>query len=201
MHKQEIPETLSPLLQTLLLYAPQSEEEAADRKQLLSFLRCFPQNCLARDNAFGHFTGTGFVVSRDLTRCLMVYHNIYDSWAWTGGHADGDPDLLAVALREAAEETGVKAVPLLKTPVSVEALTVQGHYKRGNYVSAHLHLNVTYLLTADEAVPLKVKPDENSGVCWFTREEMAKNCREQDFVKIYQKLFRRADELRAQGVL
>ena len=65
----------------------------------------------------------------------MVYHNIYRSWSWTGGHADGEADLLQVALREAAEETGIAALqPLQKEPVSLEILTVDGHEKGGNYV-------------------------------------------------------------------
>ena len=66
----------------------------------------------------------------------MVFHNIYRSWSWMGGHADGDRDLLAVARREVMEESGVKALRLLSPEIfSLEILTVDGHIKRGKYVS------------------------------------------------------------------
>jgi len=103
---------------------------------------------------------------------LLAYHNIYDSWAWLGGHADGDRDLLSVAVREVREESGLEEVrPLSADLYSVEILTVDGHEKRGRYVSSHLHLNVTYLLEADPAAPIRSRPGENSRVGWFGLEE------------------------------
>ena len=81
----------------------------------------------------------------------MAHHNIYRVWAWTGGHADGESDLLSVALREAREETGVThLLPLSADIMSLDILPVWGHVKRGRYVTAHQHLNVSYLLVADE---------------------------------------------------
>ena len=102
----------------------------------------------------------------------MAYHNIYDSWAWLGGHADGEEDLLKVALREVREESGVQnSRPVTDGIFSLEVLTVDGHVKKGAYVSSHLHLNVTYLIEADEHDPVFIKPDENSGVGWFALDE------------------------------
>ena len=120
----------------------------------------------------------------------MIYHNIYHSWSWTGGHADGETDLLAVAMREAMEETGVKTItPVSEDIFSIEILTVDGHIKRGKYVPSHLHLNVTYLLEADEAEVLHIKQDENSGVAWFTLEEALEKCSEPWMIEwIYKKL-------------
>ncbi len=120
----------------------------------------------------------------------MVYHKIYDSWSWTGGHADGEPDLLAVALREVREETGVKTVfPLSDDIFSLEALTVDGHEKHGQYVPSHLHLNITYLLEADEKETLTVCKDENKAVAWFSLEDALRASTEPWFVaRIYRKL-------------
>ena len=105
-----------------------------------------------------------------MQQTLLVYHNIYDSWSWIGGHADGERDLAAVAMRELTEETGVaNAQPVDCGPggiYSLEVLTVDGHVKRGAYVSSHPHLNVTYLAVADPREPIRMKPDENSGVRW-----------------------------------
>ena len=101
----------------------------------------------------------------------MAYHNIYDSWSWLGGHADGERDLLSVALREVEEESGLTAVrPVREDLFSLEILTVDGHEKRGAYVPSHLHLNVTYLLEAEDGQSLRSKPDENQAVAWFGRE-------------------------------
>ncbi len=61
----------------------------------------------------------------------MIHHNIYKTWAWTGGHADGDPDLIHVAIKEAIEETGVKHFHVVSEEIlSLDVLTVDGHIKK-----------------------------------------------------------------------
>ena len=151
-------------------YQPWNEQESADREVLLARMRR-GEELYTRDNPDAHFTASAWVVSPDRKQVLMAYHNLYGSWAWLGGHADGERDLLQVALREAEEESGLKNVrPVSPEIYSVEVLTVDGHIKRGAYVSSHLHLNLTYLLEADEKDELFVKPDENSGVRWFSPE-------------------------------
>ena len=80
----------------------------------------------------GTVTASAWVVSPDRTQVLMAYHNLYDSWSWLGGHADGDRDLLAVSMREVREESGLTAVrPVSPHIYSLEILTVDGHEKRG----------------------------------------------------------------------
>lgn len=158
------------LAEQLRLYRPFNEQEQADQALIL---RCFrgPEDLFSRQSRLAHMTASAWVVNPGRTKVLMAYHNIYRSWAWLGGHADGERDLLQVALREAAEESGLKNVrPVSPEIYSVEVLTVDGHIKRGAYVSSHLHLNLTYLLEADEKDELFVKPDENSGVRWFSPE-------------------------------
>ena len=155
------------LMEQLSAYVPYNEQEARDRALLLECLRREPE-VLTRQNPLAHFTASAWIVNPARTRVLMAYHNIYHSWSWLGGHADGESDLLAVALREAREESGIRSArPVLENIFSLEALTVDGHEKRGAYVSSHLHLNVTYLLEADEEEALSIKPDENSGVRWL----------------------------------
>lgn len=153
-------------------YIPDCEQEELDKAFFLSFAAENP-DCLSRDNDTAHFTASAWVVTPERDRVLMVYHNIYNSWSWTGGHADGEADLAAVALREVQEETGVKSARLVTgEPMSLEILTVDGHMKKGKYVHSHLHLNLTYLMEADPRDELFVKPDENSGVRWFTLGDM-----------------------------
>ena len=159
------------LMRQLRAYRPWNEQEARDRDLLLARLEA-GESLLTRENAAAHLTASAWVTSPDRTRVLLAYHNIYDSWAWLGGHADGEADLLSVALKEAREESGLTTVrPLSEDIFSLEILTVDGHEKRGVYVSSHLHLNVTYLLEADPAAPMTCKPDENSRVGWFPLDE------------------------------
>lgn len=129
------------LLEQLERYEPYNEQEARDRALLLRALR-EEADVFTRENDRMHMTASAWVTNEAHDRVLMAYHNIYDSWAWLGGHADGEEDLLAVALREVREESGVKhARPASENIFSLEVLTVDGHEKRGAYVSSHLHLS------------------------------------------------------------
>lgn len=152
-------------------YKPWNEQEAKDKELILKLCRQHP-DILHRDSQAAHITASNWIVNPGKTKVLMVYHRIYDSWSWTGGHADGEGDLLAVALREAREETGcTKIKPLSEEIYSLECLTVNGHQKNGEYVPSHLHLNVTFLMEADEEETLVPKADENLAVRWFTLAE------------------------------
>ena len=169
-------------------FTPSGDPERRDRELLLAALDTLDAP-LTRDNPFAHFTASSWIVNPARTRVLMAWHNIYRTWAWTGGHADGDSDLLAVALREAREETGIESIrPVARDIYSVEILPVNAHVKRGRFVSAHLHLNVTYLLEADDAQPLRPKPDENSAVAWLPKDEAAENSEEPFMAIVYRKL-------------
>ena len=176
------------LRERIAAYAPCNEQEAADRRMMLRAIDTLDEP-LSRENGFAHFSASGWIVNPDRTRVLMAWHNIYKTWAWTGGHADGEADLLSVALREAREETGVQALrPVTEEIYSLEILPVNPHVKRGRFVSAHLHLNVTYLLEADDRQPLRVKPDENSAVAWLPLAQAADNRDEPHMAVIYRKL-------------
>ena len=156
------------LIEELEAYQPWNEQEERDRAELLRRLKS-GEELYSRENRSAHLTASAWVVSPDRQRVLLAYHNLYDSWAWLGGHADGDRDLLAVALRETMEESGLTEVqPVTPDIYSVEILTVDGHEKRDIYVPSHLHLNVTYLLEADPAAPVRCRPEENSRVGWFS---------------------------------
>nr|WP_142411672.1 NUDIX hydrolase [Clostridium sp. Marseille-P7770] len=182
MNRQELEEQIR-------RYLPYNEQEEADKVLILDWIRNH-DDAFLRENVVAHMTASAWVVNEDRSKVLMVYHNIYHSWSWLGGHADGEPDLLAVAIREVKEEAGIKEVrPVSEEIFSLESLTVDGHVKRGKYVSSHLHLNVTYLLEADSDEAVSVKADENSGVAWFTPEEALKKSTEPWFVeRVYAKL-------------
>lgn len=174
-------------------YVPRDGQEAADREMILDYIARFPDTILTRENKIAHITSSGFVVNGDASKVLMAHHNIFRVWAWTGGHADGETDLLSVALREAREETGVVHIlPLSAEIASVDILPVWGHVKRGEYVCAHQHLNVSYLLVADEKDPLQNREGENSQVAWLDAERMLELTNEWQMDYVYTKLLDRA---------
>lgn len=172
---------------TIEHYRPCNEQEARDRLQMLQF--CDAPDILLRQNEEAHFTASAWVVNPARDRVLMLYHNLYQSWSWSGGHADGEADLPAVALREVQEETGLTALTLVSDAIfSLEILSVAAHQKRGKEVPAHRHLNCTYLIEADDTAPLRPKPDENTAVGWFSLEEAVAASSEEQMQPIYRKL-------------
>ena len=177
------------MIQKIREYKPFNEQEERDREVLLRLLSGVG-DVYSMENLTAHMTASAWVVNENRDKVLMAYHNIYHSWSWLGGHADGERDLLAVALREVGEESGVIHVrPLSEEIFSLEILTVDGHEKRGKYVPSHLHLNLTYLLEAREGDALSMKADENSGVAWFGLEEAVKASTEPWFKeRVYGKL-------------
>lgn len=177
-------------------YEPFNEQEEKDKVLILDWIMK-NENAFSRENVVAHMTASAWVVNKDRSKVLMVYHNIYDSWSWLGGHADGETDLLAVAVREVQEEAGITSVhPVSEDIFSLESLTVDGHVKKGRYVSSHLHLNITFLMDADSEENVSIKTDENSGVAWFAPEEALQISTEPWFVEhVYTKLIKKADLL------
>lgn len=108
------------LKENLEKFVPYNEQEETDKRIMLKYLKDF-DDVLTRQNEYGHFTSSAFILNKERTKLLMIYHKIYNSWAWTGGHSDGDNDLLYVAMNEAKEETGIKNVrPISKDIYSIE---------------------------------------------------------------------------------
>lgn len=174
-------------------FVPQNEQEKSEKRVILDYIKKFPGNILLRENEFAHMTSSGFIMNKNLDKVLMIHHNIYNTWAWTGGHADGDNDLLYVAKKEAEEETGVSNIyPLTEKMMSLDIIPVWGHVKRGKYVATHLHLNSSYILIADEGEKLIINKEENSGVRWIPAKEIDKYSNEPQLITIYNKLIERA---------
>lgn len=174
-------------------YKPTNRQEASDKNIILNYIDHFYKNILTRENKIAHMTSSGLILNKSLDKILMIHHNIYKTWTWTGGHADGDHDMLKVALKEAKEETGVfNIVPLMKDLASIDIIPVYGHIKKGGYISAHLHLNTSYALIADEEEKLIVNEEETSGVKWIEFDRLEEYSKEPYLIGIYHKIISRA---------
>ena len=173
-------------------YIPFNEQEEKDKELFLKYINQF-DDVLTRNNEFGHLTASAFVLNKEHTKMLVVYHNIYDGWIYPGGHADGEEDLLSVALREVEEETNLKATVLDNKIYAIQSLSVKGHIKRGSYVPAHTHLDVVYIMEADETLKLVYREDESKGVKWMPLEDVDDNT-VVDFMRpVHRKLVRKLE--------
>ena len=169
-------------------YEIYNEQEKCDKEVMIKCINEF-EDVLTRENKLCHFTASNWITNKEKTKILMIYHNIYKSWSWTGGHADGDSNLLHVALKEAGEETGLKNLKLLSDGIyGLQIITVDSHIKREKFVSSHLHLDCCFLFEADESEELKIKEDENSGVKWVDIDKVEKITNEPKMIPIYRKL-------------
>lgn len=184
------------LYQQISEYVPCNEREELDKQIMLEFIKN-NGDVLTRDNKMAHMTTSAWIVNKDRTKVLMIYHNIYDSWAWVGGHADGDEDLLRVVKKEIEEETGVKNVKLLFDGIyGLNIVTVDNHIKRGKVVNSHLHFDIEYLFEADENELIRIKEDENSGVKWIDINEVENYSSEEKMKPIYRNLTNKLKDIK-----
>lgn len=178
-------------------YQTKNEQEMVDQKAILEFIK-HNKDHLYRTNLVAHMTSSAIVVNKTLDKVLFAFHNIYQSWSWLGGHLDGDDDMLSVAIKEAKEETGIKNVKAYMDDIfMIDVIHVNNHIKHGKYVPDHLHLNVTFLLLADEHEPLTVKKDENQAVKWFLIDDVLNNVSEERMKPVYQKAFQAIKHIRS----
>ena len=98
---------ITQLKEFLSLYKAFDDVEEAERKALLQFLDAFGEFTYDRANLVGHLSVSAWIVNKERNKVLMIYHNMFKTWAWVGGHADKDTNLLEVAIKEIQEETSV----------------------------------------------------------------------------------------------
>ncbi|MGL1891655.1 MAG: NUDIX hydrolase [Spirochaetaceae bacterium] len=178
-------------------FTPKNEQEKMDKSIIIDYIDQFQSTVLTRANRIAHMTSSGLILNEDLSRVLVIHHKLYNNWGWTGGHSDGDEDLLKTAIREAKEETGITEItPLTSNILTLDILPVWGHIKKGHYVSAHLHLNVAFVLIACPKQKLILNQEETSGVKWINASEIGSYSNEPVLIDIYKKLIKRAHELR-----
>ncbi len=135
--------------------------EAAMTADTIRFVEAHA-DCLLRSCIPGHVTGSAWIISPDRTRTLLTHHFKLDKWLQLGGHADGDPDLLAVALREAREESGLTRFAVAST----ELFDVDRHLIPARKSDpAHYHYDLRFLFEADPSEPLVIS-NESKDLAW-----------------------------------
>lgn len=159
--------TRQSLIDKLRRHQPFNQHERDMQAQLLAFVEKH-ENCFERSLLIGHVTASAWVVNPERTHVLLLHHGKLDKWLQPGGHCDGDADVLAVALREVSEETG-----LCPAPVSKEIFDVDAHIipeRKG--VPAHVHYDVRFLLEIGQDHQ-PVVSEESHDVEWVELSKVA----------------------------
>lgn len=163
----ELTDDQARVLRLLASYPCRDRAEEETRGRTEAFVRRYP-DCLLRSNLAGHLTAAACVVDPARGRILLIHHRKLGKWLQPGGHADGDADLLAVALKETREETGAAGLTALSE--GVFDLDVHPIPKRSE-VPEHLHYDVRFLLGADSTAPLRANR-EVLGAAWVDLGEV-----------------------------
>lgn len=161
------------LIAALQRHKPCHERESSSRDRMVSFIETV-DDCFFRTYLAGHVTGSGMLVSADGQRVLLNHHKFLNIWICFGGHADGEEDILSVALRETQEETGIDDIRLLFDGIfDVDIHAIPENPKKGE--PAHEHFDICYLLQAghDNFV---VSP-ESLDMKWCAYDEAIEVCR------------------------
>lgn len=155
------------LIEQLQAYRPADPREERMRLRILEFVQR-NVNCFQRSLRGGHITGSAWVVNRERTHTLLVHHRRLDKWLQPGGHAEDETDALAVAVREAEEETGLRVMPVSKTIFDVDAHDIPARKRE----RAHVHYDIRYLMEADMTSRVVVSP-ESRAVEWVRMNQVA----------------------------
>lgn len=158
---------------------------AEEKKFISLFLNLLKnERCFHRDYLPGHITGSAWIVNKDRSKVLLVHHAKLNRWLQPGGHADGEENVLNVALREAEEETGVKNFTVLQN--SIFDLDIHTIPARKDFPE-HQHYDIRYLMEADENAPIIVS-EESHDVKWIALKELETYNDEPSIVRLKEKL-------------
>lgn len=174
----------SAILRLLLEHGdlPLAPEEAAAVEETLAFVQGHP-DCLLRTCVPGHLTGSAWIVSPDRSRTLLTLHRKAGKWLQLGGHADGQGDLLAVALREAREESGLQSTRVLSPMIfDVDRHWIPGHWGE----PGHWHHDIRFMFEADPGEPLAIS-DESKDLAWVEVEGVRALNPEQSMARMVRK--------------
>src|SRR3954470_5891215 len=173
------------VLNLLRAYLPRAADphEAAMTRDTIAFVEAH-EDCLLRSCVPGHLTGSAWIVSPDRKRVLLTHHHKLDKWLQLGGHADGETDLLGVALREAREESGLTRVRV----VTSEIFDFDRHWIPPRKAEpGHYHYDLRFMIEArDPEEPLLVS-HESKDLAWVKLEHVAALNPEQSMARMVRK--------------
>ncbi len=160
MHRQ-------PFLKLLDEYGASDDRDAKCRQRFVEFVNAHT-DCFERSLAVGHITGSAWLMDPSGHKVLLTHHRKLDCWLQVGGHADGQCDVLDVALREAQEESGIDDIIVLESAIFDLDIHRIPQFKD---IASHEHFDVRFLLQA-ECQTLTIS-EESKDLGWFDAEQLS----------------------------
>jgi 8-oxo-dGTP pyrophosphatase MutT (NUDIX family) len=155
------------LIEQLKRHQPWNSHEAGMLQRIIGFVEQH-EDCFERTFQAGHVTGSAWVVDAHRSHALLVHHAKLGKWLQPGGHCDGDPNVLGVAMREASEESGLTRLRVLSSGIyDVDAHDIPARKAE----PAHVHYDIRFLLEADRGEKLQVS-EESHDVRWVGFDEI-----------------------------
>ncbi|RKH55870.1 NUDIX hydrolase [Corallococcus aberystwythensis] len=183
------------LVDLLTRHVPTDDKEREDLARMRRFATSL-EAPFSRAQGEAHFTGSAVVVDAAGGRVAMLHHAKLKRWLQPGGHAEaGDAgDMEATALREAREETGcrVHLHPTAPRPLDVDVHVIPARKDEPE----HCHLDVRYLVVAEDPEALAHDPAESFGIQWLGWDEALTRA---DEAPLRRMLLKAREALRAGG--
>ena len=171
-------------LDILRSFEPQAKEQAQTRARMQEFIAQHPSDAHLRTLPIGHLTASALVVDPVRNQALLTHHRKLDRWLQLGGHADGDANLVAVALREACEESGLDDLCILPRPIDLDVHLIPA--RAGE--PAHLHWDTRFLIFAQPG-SVEVASAESHQLAWVGPAQVHALTREESVVRLFRAVF------------
>lgn len=155
------------LVHALNNYQTSFDEEKATIPRLKSILANF-SNCYKRSLISGHITASAWIIDENGTSTLLVHHKKLNRWLQPGGHADGEENIIAVATREAREETGLKSLKLIEENIFDIDIHLIPRYKD---IQSHYHHDIRFLFVADKTENYAISNESNE-LAWIPMDKI-----------------------------
>lgn len=172
MHREKITTLLK-------LYNDQHQS----RDEIINFI-CNNENCFDRELNIGHITGSAWLLNKQGNKALLMHHAKLDKWLQPGGHADGNSDIISVAIKEAQEESGISSIELIyKNIFDIDIHLIPKNSKE----EAHYHYDIRFLLQVTSEEELK-QNSESKELKWFSFEEISTFTKEESILRMNKKI-------------
>ncbi len=173
------------LLNKLQRHVSSDAHEEEMRQRIITFVKAH-ENCFERSLLIGHITGSAFIINKEKSKTLLTHHHKLEKWLQLGGHSDGDPDTVNVALREAEEESGLKKI----IPLSQEIFDVDVHeIPARKDEPTHFHYDIRFLFETDDSEPLVIS-SESKDLGWVPLNRIEEYTKEESVLRMVRKILR-----------
>jgi len=172
------------ILNLLENYSAIDETEHNMHQSLIGFVKEH-ENCFDRSLSKGHITGSAWLIDTDASHVFFTHHKKLNQWFQPGGHSDGDPNTLAVSMREASEESGIEDVfiqPVHNSIFDIDIHTIPANKREPE----HLHYDIRFLLETDKSHPLKISEESNE-IAWIPLNDIEKYSTETSILRMLKK--------------